>query len=395
VLRPPSDPGDCASLLPTRKGGVPVRRTLLLTNDFPPRTGGIQSYLHALATRLPAADLVVYAPAWDGAAEFDAAQPFEIVRHPTSLMLPVPAVQRRAAALIAEKRLDAVWFGAAAPLALLGPSLRRAGASRIVASTHGHEVGWSMLPGARQSLRRIGTTADVITFVSRYARSRISSALGPTAALEYLPPGVRSDVFRPDPQARTALRGRYGLGDCPVVACISRLVPRKGQDTLIRSWPQVLRRVPQARLVIVGGGRDADRLHALAAGSGVDVLFTGPVPADELAPHYAMADLFAMPVRTRGGGLDVEGLGIVFLEAAAAGLAVVAGDAGGAPEAVQPGRTGTVVDGRDPHAVAEAVADLLQDPRLRARFGENGRRWVEDRWTWQRSADRLADLLSG
>ncbi|MTD17365.1 glycosyltransferase [Nakamurella sp. YIM 132087] len=372
-----------------------MRRTLLVTNDFPPRTGGIQSYVHALAVRLPADDLVVYAPAWDGAAEFDAAQPFRVVRHPTSLMLPVPTVARRARALVQEHRLDAVWFGAAAPLALLTPALRRAGVRRAVASTHGHEVGWSMLPGSRQALCRIGGTVDVITFVSRYARGRIAAALGPMARLEYLPPGVSPD-FRPDPAGRADVRGRLGLGDRPVVSCISRLVARKGQDMLIRSWPQVVARHPDAVLLIVGDGSDAARLHRLAADSPVagSIRMTGRAPDGELAAHYAAADVFAMPCRTRGGGLDVEGLGIVFLEAAAVGLPVIAGDSGGAPEAVQDGRTGTVVDGRDADAVAAAVVELLNDPALRARYGEAGRRWVRQDWTWDRSAERLADLLS-
>jgi phosphatidylinositol alpha-1,6-mannosyltransferase len=162
-----------------------MRRTLLVTNDFPPRAGGIQSYVHELATRLPAGDLVVYAPDWEGAAAFDAGLAFPVIRHPGSLMLPVPTVARRAARLIREHRLEAVWYGAAAPLSLLTPSMRRHGIRRTVANTHGHEVGWSMLPGARQLLGRIGAVNDVLTFISRYSRRRIAATLGPTAALEY------------------------------------------------------------------------------------------------------------------------------------------------------------------------------------------------------------------
>ncbi|GGM12645.1 glycosyltransferase family 4 protein [Nakamurella endophytica] len=373
-----------------------MRRTLLLTNDFPPRTGGIQSYLYELAVRLPAADLVVYAPDWPGAAEFDAALPFPVVRHPTSLMLPVPAVTDRARHLVDRHGIEAVWFGAAAPLALLAPVLRRAGVRRVLASTHGHEVGWSMLPVARQALRSIGRGCDVVTFVSRYARHRTAAALGPGAALEYLPPGVDAEVFRPDPAARAALRDRYGLGSAPVVVCVSRMVRRKGQDALVRAWPQVRRGVPGAVLVLVGDGPDRPRVQRLAADGLADgsIRMTGSVPQDELAAHYALGDLFAMPCRTRGGGLDVEGLGIVFLEASATGLPVVAGDSGGAPEAVQDGRTGTVVDGRDTGAVAEAVLRLLADPAGAAAAGATGRRWVAEQWTWDRSARRLSELLS-
>ena len=373
-----------------------MRRTLLLTNDFPPRAGGIQSYVQALAERMPADDLVVYAPAWPGAAEFDAAQPFEVIRHPGSLMLPVPSVARRAKALIRRHRLEAVWFGAAAPLALLTPTLRRAGIVRAVASTHGHEVGWSMLPVSRQALRVIGREVDVVTFVSRYARRRIAAALGPTAALEYLPAGVDTEVFRPDPDGRARVRAALGLGERPVIACISRLVARKGQDMLIRALPAVLASVPDAVLLIVGGGPDADSLRTLAAEVGVtsNVVFAGAVPWAELPAHYAAADLFAMPCRTRGGGLDVEGLGIVFLEASAMELPVVAGDSGGAPEAVLPGRTGLVVEGRDLSGIAQAVTGLLGDPERSARMGAAGREWITQQWNWQRSADRLADLLS-
>ena len=157
-----------------------MRRTLLVTNDFPPRAGGIQSYLHTFAMQLPPEQLVVYAPRWrgDSHVRFDAEQPFEVVRHPTTLMLPTPLVLRRARKIMRSRGCETVWFGAAAPLALLGPALRRAGAQRIVATTHGHEVGWSMLPGARQALRRIGDSADAITYVSRYTRGRFAAAFG-------------------------------------------------------------------------------------------------------------------------------------------------------------------------------------------------------------------------
>ncbi len=374
-----------------------MRRTLLVTNDFPPRAGGIQSYVQSLAERLPARDLVVYAPSFAGAAEFDAAQGFPIYRHPGPLILPGGDVRRRAVELVREHRIRAVWYGAAAPLSLLSPVLRGEGVVRTVASTHGHEVGWSMVPGARQLLGRIGRVNDVLTFVSRYARRRISAALGPCAALEYLPPGVRVDTFRPDPAARRRIRDRYGIGDSPLLLTVSRLVARKGQDTLIRAMPQLLRTVPDLRLLIVGDGPDGRRLRGLACGLGVidRIVFAGGVPWPELPGHYGAGDVFAMPCRTRGSGLDVEGLGLVFLEAAASGLPVVAGASGGAPETVQQGRTGLVVDGRDVVAVAEATASLLTDRERAAAWGASGRAWVTRDWNWDRSADRLATLLSG
>jgi phosphatidyl-myo-inositol dimannoside synthase len=371
-----------------------VARTLLVTNDFPPRRGGIQNYLQALADRLPPGELAVYAPAWEGAAEFDAGLGYPVHRHPTSLMLPVPTVARRAAALVREHGATTVWFGAAAPLALLGPYLREAGVERVVASTHGHEVGWSMVPGGRQALRRIGNDADAVTVVSRYTRGRFAAAFGPRAALEHVPPAIDPDVFRPDPEARKELRTRYGLGDAPVVTCLSRLVARKGQDQLIRAIGPLRARIPGARLLIVGDGPDRDRLRRLAGGDDA-VVFTGAVPADELAPHQAVGDAFALPCRTRGGGLDVEGLGIVLLEAQACGVPVVAGDSGGAPETVREGETGHVVDGRDVDALVDALADLLSDPDRARSMGEAGRTWMQEQWTWPTQVQRLRQLLDG
>jgi len=370
-----------------------------VTNDFPPRPGGIQNYLHTLARHLPTDDLVVYAPAWPHGAEphpaFDARQPFPVYRHPTSLMLPTRDVARRAADILRAERCAAVWFGASAPLALMTPYLRRAGATRVLASTHGHEVGWSMLPGARQALRRIGSQVDVLTFVSRYCRSRFASAFGPMAALEYLPPGVDADVFRPDPVARAALRARYGLDDRPTIVCVSRLVPRKGQDMLIRALPLIRRQVPDAVLLVVGGGPDRERLIELARTTGVaeHVVLTGSVPAVELPGHYAAGDVYAMPSRTRGGGLDVEAFGLVYLEASATGLPVVAGRSGGAPETVRDGVTGHVVDGRQAGELADVLIGLLTDHERAAKLGDAGREWARDAWDWQSLADRLRRLL--
>ncbi len=378
-----------------------VSRVLLVTNDFPPRPGGIQSYLHELVLRLVRTQshvVTVYAPRWRGSDDFDAEAArtgYRVVRHPGTLMLPEPSVARRMRRLIRDEGIDTVWFGAAAPLALLAGTARAAGARRVLASTHGHEVGWSMLPVARHALRIIGDNTDVLTYVSRYTRRRFASAFGPRAGLEHVPPGVDIDRFAPDPVARTALRTRYRLGERPVVLCLSRLVPRKGQDMLIRALPMIRRRVGDAVLVIVGGGPYRTALQRLAHRYDVaaHVVFTGGIPAEELPAHHAMADVFAMPCRTRGAGLDVEGLGIVYLEASATGVPVVAGRSGGAPETVRHGETGLVVDGRDVREIATAVGDLLSDPDRAAAMGAAGRQWAVQQWQWQTQADRLARLL--
>ncbi|HEY6856584.1 MAG TPA: glycosyltransferase family 4 protein [Mycobacterium sp.] len=378
-----------------------MSRVLLVTNDFPPRLGGIQSYLAELVTRLATTGehtLTVYTPQWKDAETFDArATGYHVVRHPGTLMLPVPTVDARMRRLIAEHGIDTVWFGAAAPLGLLAHRARQAGATRVLASTHGHEVGWSMLPLARSVLRRIGEDSDVVTFVSRYTRGRFASAFGPQAALEHLPPGVDTERFRPDPVSRAELRTRYGLGQRPTVVCLSRLVPRKGQDVLIRALPSIRQRVDGAALVIAGGGPYLAALRQLAERFGVSdhVTFTGGVPAADLPAYHAMADVFAMPCRTRGAGLDVEGLGIVFLEASATGVPVIAGSSGGAPETVRHNKTGMVVDGRSVNQVADAVTELLADPDRAAAMGAAGRDWVTAQWRWDNLAGRLAELIRG
>jgi phosphatidylinositol alpha-1,6-mannosyltransferase len=375
-----------------------MTKTLIVTNDFPPRPGGIQAFVHNLAVRRPSGSVVVYAPTWQGAEAFDAAQPFPVIRHPTRLMLPVPAVLRRAAGIARAEGCDSVVFGAAAPLGLLAPALRRAGAERIIGLTHGHEAGWASLPGARGLLRRIGDGVDVLTYLGEYTRGRIARGLSPAAAarMRRLAPGVDETLFRAG-AGGAEIRARHDLGDRPVVVCVSRLVPRKGQDALIHAWPRVLRAVPDAALLLVGGGPYQPALERLRAELGLtgSVRITGTVPWEELPAHYDAGNVFAMPCRTRRRGLDVEGLGIVYLEASAAGLPVIAGDSGGAPDAVLPGESGIVVDGRSVAAVAESVVALLANPVGAAAMGEKGRSWIEREWRWAVQARRFAALLEG
>ena len=378
-------------------------KTLLVTNDFPPRPGGIQAFLHSMALRLDPERLVVYTSTWKHGREgreaverFDADQPFPVVRDRTTMLLPTPRVTRRAAALLREHGCTTVWFGAAAPLGLMAPALRRAGARRIVATTHGHEAAWARLPVARRLLRRIGAHTDVLTYLGEYTRTRIAAAIGEEAArrMVHLPPGVDEATFHPD-SGGEKVRAQLGLADRPVVVCVSRLVPRKGQDTLIRAMPRVLAAVPDAVLLIVGGGPYRRRLERLAERTGVApaVRFTGEVPWEQLPAHYGAGDVFAMPCRTRWGGLDVEGLGIVYLEASATGLPVVAGDSGGAPDAVLEEETGWVVPGGSVTQVAQRLVALLEDAELRRRTGGRGRAWIEQRWRRDLLAHRLMRLL--
>lgn len=373
------------------------RRTLLVTNDFPPRQGGIETFCYELAVRLERRDgVVVYASASSGDAEFDADLEFPVIRDRSATLLPTRRVAERAAALLREHGCDRVLFGAAAPLALSARRLRRAGAHRIAAITHGHEVWWARLPGPRALLRRIGSDVDVLTHLGAFTRSELERAVAPAdrAKLARLTPGVDPELFHPDVDG-SRIREHYGLGDAPVVLCAARLVPRKGVDALIRAMTWVRMRVPGVRLLVVGAGPDGERLRDLARWAGVEreVVFAGGHPHAELPAFFAAADVFAMPSRTRRAGLEAEGLGIVYLEAAASGLPVVVGDSGGAPDTVRHGWTGFVVDGRDPKAVAGRLTALLTDPVLARAMGERGRARILAEWTWDASAQRLAALL--
>ena len=373
-------------------------RTLVVTNDFPPRAGGIETFVVAMAKRLPAGEVVVHTARQRGDREYDSGLPFPVVRDRSPLMVPTPDIARRSASIARAEGCDRVWFGAAAPLGLLAPTLRRAGVGRLIATTHGHEVWWAGVPGTRGLLHRIGEGCDVVTYLGEYCRSRIAPALSPPAQarMRRLTPGVDDVEFHPGAGGGT-VRARHGLEGRPLIVCVSRMVARKGQDVLVRALPLVRARVPGAALLLVGDGPHRTRVEKVVAdlGLGDHVVLTGRVPWQELPAHYAAGDLFCMPSRDRRSVLEVEGLGICYLEAAATGLPVVAGRSGGAPDAVLEGENGTVVDGDDVAAVAAACTDLLLDRERAAAYGRRGRAWVAERWRWDDLAVRLRRLLAG
>ncbi len=373
-------------------------RVLLVTNDFPPVLGGIQSYVRdyvdELVRREGPESVIVFAatPPHMSASAWDRQQSYTVVRWPHRLLLPTPSAANAMAELIRVHKIDTVWFGAAAPLAVLGQAARRAGAQRVVATTHGHEVGWSMLPGTRQMLQRIGQSADVVSYISRFTLARLRPVFGSHPDYVALPSGVDTDFFHPvDESTRKRVRDQLGVADAPLIVCASRLVPRKGQDQLIRALPEIRRRIPGARLVLVGSGHYGKKLRRLARGV-EGVSFTGAVDRDTLRDIMATADVFAMPARTRGRGLDLEGLGIVYLEAQACAVPVVAGDSGGAPETVTD-KTGVVIDGRDLSALIGAVSTLLEDAALRHSMGQAGREHVSANYSWEILGDRFRDVL--
>jgi phosphatidylinositol alpha-1,6-mannosyltransferase len=373
-----------------------ISRTLVVTNDFPPRVGGVQRYVHDLVRHLPSDRAAVLAPRWPGWEEFDESQSFPVFRFGAKRLSPVPDLLRRVRSLISETESEVILFGHGLPLAIMGPRLVADPGRPYAVLTHGAEVWAAGIPGSARALWYACSRANTVFAVSKYTAARVRPAVPDDVPLMILPPGVDTERFRPDISGHE-VRERYDLVGAPVAVCISRLVTRKGQDTMIRGWRKVLQRVPEARLLLVGDGPSRPRLEAMAAEKGINgsVTFAGQVSEEELPSYYAAGDVFTMPCRSRKGGLEVEGFGIVFLEAAAVGLPVVAGNSGGAAEAVEDGETGLVVDGTNVDEVASATAELLEDPARAATMGKLGRLRVEQDFAWPRVIERLALGLAG
>jgi phosphatidylinositol alpha-1,6-mannosyltransferase len=366
-------------------------RTLWVTNDFPPRSGGIEQFVANLLGRMDPKSVRVITANYPGAAEHDDALDYEVVRVAPRPMLPMPWLAARVRAEAADHRADAVVFGAAWPLAELASSVPLPS----VALTHGHEAGMSRV-GAGPAVYHALRDVDAAGVISGYTATHLDRWIPSRTAVHHLPPGVDVARFNPDVSG-AGVRRRYGIdADTPLALCLSRLVPRKGQDILIEAWPDILRQVPSARLLIAGTGPQEPTLRRRVTKLGLNasITFTGDLAWNDLPAFHTAADLFVMPCRTRMLGLDVEGLGIVYLEAQACGTPVIAGTSGGAPEAVLDGETGLVVDGRDVHAVALAVAQLLSDPARRQAMGAAGRAFVTQRYAWEVISQRFDQILA-
>jgi phosphatidylinositol alpha-1,6-mannosyltransferase len=378
-----------------------VKRHLLVTNDFPPKVGGIQNYLWDLWSRLdPASFVVLTASSDDDATSFDAAQAargVRIERVPGSILFfPSPQVHRDIDDCVRTHGIDLVLLDPALPLGLLGPRL---GVPYGVI-LHGAEVTVpGRLPGARTALARVLRDASIVVSAGRYPEAE-GRRVAPDLAIPFveIPPGVDTGAVAPlKAPERRAARARLGLpATAPIVASVSRLVPRKGMDVLIEAANRLASSYPDLVVAIGGDGRERHHLERLAADSLVDVRVFGRVSDDDRAALLGAADVFVMACRNRWGGLEQEGFGIVFLEAAAFGVPQVAGDSGGAPEAVLDGVTGLVVkDPSDPGAVAEAIRTLLADPPLRRRMGRAARKRVQESFDTDVLASRLAEALAG
>ncbi|CAN1512122.1 RfaG Glycosyltransferase [Candidatus Nanopelagicaceae bacterium] len=376
------------------------KQLLCVTNDFGPRAGGIETFVIGLIERRPFGSTIVYTSAQDASAEYDARWLKDfgvtVIRDKSKILLPTPRVARALRKLIEKERIEVAAFGAAAPLGLLSASMKKAGVKRTVALTHGHEVWWAKVFPFNLLMRRIGSTVDSLTYLGEFTRNAISAALSKEAAhaMVKIAPGIDVDHFKPVDAA--SLRAELGLTNKKVIVSVGRLVHRKGQDHLIESMPAILKVQPDAHLLLVGKGPYLEHLAKLVTKNGLQdsVSFIGRIQYAELPAYICCGDIFAMPSRSRLMGLEVEGLGIVYLEASACGLPVMAGKSGGAPDAVIDGTTGLVVDGTNNDEIAQAAIALLSDPSKAQQMGVAGRQWITDEWRWEIWAQKFESLLS-
>ena len=374
-----------------------MNKILLVTNDLGPRAGGIESFVLSLVERVPKGCLMIYTSTQKGSAPFDA-QLLErfgavVIRDRAKILLPTPRVNHRAVKILKQYQIKTVWFGAAAPLALMAKQLRTCGATNIVALSHGHEIWWAKIPVLKQLLRKIIKDVDHLGYLGQFTKSEIVKASNQIDKFVQIAPGIDTDHFMPK-SARADLIKKYRLEDRRVIVSVGRLVHRKGQDKLIESLPKILQSFPEAVLLLVGEGPIKQMLKNTAKQLGVtnNVIFAGRVQHIDLPDYICLGEVFAMPVRSRFAGLEVEGLGIVYLEASACALPVIVGNSGGATDAVIDSVTGLLVDGSDTDQIADAVCKLLTDQSRAKAMGLAGRGWVIENWqinTWSEKFNKL------
>lgn len=371
-------------------------KLLIITNDFPPRTGGIQNFLYELLKGFNPEEIVVYCSNWRKAKEFDLAQEYKVIRINSKVLLPTPKRIKEVTELVKRFECDRVLFGASTPLGLMTPALRAAGVKKIGALTHGHEAGWAGVPILRQIAKRALRDLDFITYLSEYTKNRIKKIVPKSSEFVRLAPGVDTSVFNPQyREKREELLERNKLTGKRIIFCVSRLMPRKGQDQLLEVWPELINKYPSAHLVFSGGGPYQRKLlkQVKAKSLQTNVTFLGTLKRAELASYYGMSEIFALPNRTRNFGLDVEGLGMVFLEAAASGIPTIGGKAGGVPDALLDETTGFLVTPKNKIELLSRLELLLQNPNLARTMGDAGRDWVVKNWNWAGRREQLKQLL--
>ena len=376
-----------------------MEKILCITNDFGPRTGGIETFVIGLIERLPKNTVIVYTNAQDKSEEYDQRWRDDfgvvVIRDKARILLPTPGVAYCISALVKDRAIKTAFFGAAAPLALLTPTLRRAGVKKVVALTHGHEVWWSKIWPFTWAIKSIARNVDHLTYLGEFTRKAISRVISDSAraSMVKIAPGIDTDHFAPVDS--TDVKKSLGLTEKKVIVSVGRLVHRKGQDVLITAMPEILREIPDAHLLLIGEGPYRQYLESQVKKLQIDshVSFIGRISYADLPRYICLGEVFAMPARSRLAGLEVEGLGIVYLEASACGLPVIAGNSGGAPDAVREGVTGVVVDGRDRQTVAQSITELLAAPERARTMGLAGRAWITEEWRWQIWSERFAEIL--
>jgi phosphatidylinositol alpha-1,6-mannosyltransferase len=381
-------------------GSLPLEKIICITNDFGPRAGGIETFVIGLLERTPRNSVIVYTSYQRDSQEYDRKwledYGIEVIRDKSKILLPTPRVARAIQSLVRERGLTVALFGAAAPLGLLSHGIRAAGIKRIVALTHGHEVWWAKIWPFSWALKRIGSGVDTLTYLGEFTRRAIARSLSQESAqsMVRIAPGIDTSHFAPQANL-DSLRSELDLDGKRVIISVGRLVHRKGQDTLVEALPEIVATYPDAHLVIIGVGPRLEYIHKRAIQLGVleNISFLGRARYQELPRLISLGEVFAMPSRSRFGGLEIEGLGIVYLEASACGLPVVGGIAGGAPDALIEGETGFAVDGRSASEVARAIKILLQDPGRAQAMGERGRQWIVQEWEWKHWSAELNKLL--
>jgi phosphatidylinositol alpha-1,6-mannosyltransferase len=376
-----------------------LRKTFLINNDLGPRAGGIESFVLGLLERVEKNSVVILTSTQSNSMEFDQ-DLYEkfgaiIIRDRSKVLLPTPRVARKAVKIMKEHQASTIWFGAAAPLALLARKMRKAGAINIVALTHGHEVWWAKIPIFRGAITKISRDVDSLTYLGDFTKNAMMPAIQDKSKLVKIAPGIDTDHFAPS-DIDLNLVEKYKLQNRRVIVCVGRLVHRKGQDKLIEAMPQVLERFPDAVLLIVGQGPIKSMLDKLIRHHGIEhkVIFTGRINFADLPKYIQLGEVFAMPSRDRFFGLEVEGLGIVYLEASACGVPVIVGKSGGAPDAVVKDKTGLVVDGTSPKEIADAICQVLANQEMAKQMGRQGRQWVVENWRWQIWSEKFNALLN-
>lgn len=376
-----------------------LRKTFLITNDLGPRAGGIESFVLGLLERVDKNSVVILTSSQSRSKDFDK-ELFEkfgalVIRDRSKILLPTPRVARKAVKIMKEYQAKTIWFGAAAPLALLAKRLRSAGATNIVALTHGHEVWWAKIPIFRLAISKISADVDSLTYLGDFTKDAMLPVIADKSKLVKIAPGIDVDHFVPS-EIDVKLIEKHKLQNRRVVVCVGRLVHRKGQDKLIEAMPQVLKEFPDAVLLLVGEGPIRSMLDKLIRHHGLEhhVIFTGRIKFEDLPKYIQLGEVFAMPSRDRFFGLEVEGLGIVYLEASACGVPVIVGKSGGAPDAVIQNQTGLIVDGTKPQEISDAICKLLADKDLARQMGRQGREWVVENWRWQIWSEKFNTLLN-